>query len=51
MRFLKIFIYVWLHWAFIATLVFSSYSEQGLLIIVVRGLLIAVAFPVVEHGL
>ena len=31
--------------------VFSSCSEQGLLFIAVHGLLIAVASPVVEHGL
>ena len=30
---------------------FSSCSEQGLLFIVVRGLLIAVASLVAEHGL
>ena len=30
---------------------FSSCGEQGLLFVVVRGLLIAVASPVVEHGL
>ena len=31
--------------------VFSSCSEQGLLFIVVQGLLVAVAFLVMEHGL
>ena len=30
---------------------FSSCGERGLLFIAVRGLLIAVAFLVVEHGL
>ena len=30
---------------------FSSCGEQGLLFVAVRGLLIAVAFLVVEHGL
>ena len=30
---------------------FSSCGEQGLLFVVVHGLLIAVAFLVVEHGL
>ena len=33
------------------TLVFSSCGEQGLLFIAVRGLLIAVASLVAEHGL
>ena len=31
--------------------VLSSYGEQGLLFVVVRGLLIAVASLVAEHGL
>ena len=30
---------------------FSSFSERGLLFVVVRGLLIAVASPVAERGL
>ena len=30
---------------------FSSFSEQGLLFVAVRGLLIAMAFLVTEHGL
>ena len=33
------------------TWAFSSCGEQGLLFIVVRGLLIVVAFLVAEHGL
>ena len=33
------------------TRAFSSCGEQGLLFVVVRGLLIAVAFLVAEHGL
>ena len=33
------------------TQAFSSCSELGLLFVVVRGLLIAVAFLVAEHGL
>ena len=51
--FLKyLFIYFWLHWVFVAALrLFSSCGERGLLFIVVRGLLIAVASLVAEHGL
>ena len=52
MGFFKIFIYL------LATLglccctwAFSSCSKQGLLFVVVRGLLIAVASLVAEHGL
>ena len=45
-------IYLWLCWVFVAACVlFSSCGEQGLLFVVVRGLLIAVASLVVEHGL
>ena len=33
------------------TRAFSSCGEQGLLLVAVRGLLIAVAFLVAEHGL
>ena len=47
----KIFIYFWLRWVFVAARAFSSCGEQGLLFIAVRGLLIAVASLVVEHGL
>ena len=47
------FIYCfWLRWVFVAaSLLFSSCSEQGLLFVAVRGLLIAVASLVAEHGL
>ena len=56
--FLKIlFIYLFIY-LFLAALglhccrqAFSSRTEQGLLFVVVRGLLIAVAFLVAEHGL
>ena len=47
----KNFFYFWLHWVFIAHGLFSSGGEQGLLFVVVRGLLIAVASLVAEHGL
>ena len=40
---LILFIYFWLRWVFIAV--------GGLSLVVVHGLLIAVAFPVEEHGL
>ena len=52
-----LFIYFWLHWVFVAarglSLVAASggYSSLRLLFIAVRGLLIAVASLVVEHGL
>ena len=47
-----LFTYFWLHWVFIAACrLFSSCSEQGLLFVVVFGLLIAVASLVAEHGL
>ena len=45
------FIYFWLHWLFVAAWAFSSCGEQGLLFVAVRGLLIAVASLVAEHGL
>ena len=41
----------WLCQVFVAARVFSSCGEQGLLFLVVCGLLIAVASLVVEHGL
>ena len=44
-------LYFWLCWVFIAARAFSSCGEWGLLFAVVRGLLIAVASLVVEHGL
>ena len=43
--------YFWLCWVFVAVWAFSSCSERGLLFIVVRGLLIAVASLVAEHRL
>ena len=47
-----LFIYFWLLWVFVAVLrLFSSCGEQSLLFIGVRGLLIAVASLVAEHGL
>ena len=47
-----IHIFFWLRWVFVAARgLFSSCGERGLLFIVVRGLLIAVASLVVEHGL
>ena len=48
---INLFIYFWLHWVFIAAhRLFSNCGEQGLLFVVVHGL-IAVASFVVEHGL
>ena len=45
-------LFIWLHWVFIAAhRLFSSCGERGLLFVVVRGLLTAVASLVVEHGL
>ena len=44
------FIYFWLHWVFFAAHGLSL-VEWGLLFLVVRGLLIAVASLVAEHGL
>ena len=42
----------WLRWVFTCCAwAFSSCSEQGLLFVVVRGLLTAVASLVAEHGL
>ena len=41
----------WLRWVFIAPRAFSSCSEQGLLFVAVRGLLIVVASLAAEHGL
>ena len=44
--------YFWLRWVFVAVQgLFSSCSERGLLFVVVRGLLIAVASLIAEHGL
>ena len=50
--FIFLFFYFWLCWVFVtARGLFSSCGEQGLLFIVARGLLTAVASLVVEHGL
>ena len=50
--FFNLFIYFWLGRVFVAVRrLFSSCSEWGLLFVAVRGLLIAVASLVVEHGL
>ena len=47
-----VFCFFWLRWVFAAVCrLFSSWGEQGLLFVVVRGLLIAVASLVAEHGL
>ena len=43
--------YFWLHWVFVVAWAFSSCGEQRLLFVMVRGLLIAVASLVAEHGL
>ena len=44
--------YFWLHWVFVAARgLFSSCRERGLFFVAVRGLLIAVASLVAEHGL
>ena len=50
--FINLFIYFWLRWVFIAACgLFSSCGEQELLLVVVRGLLIAVASLIEEHRL
>ena len=47
-----LFIYLWLCWVFVAAHRFlSSCGEQGLIFVAVRGLLIAVASLVAEHGI
>ena len=44
--------YLWLCWVFVAARgLFSGCGERGLLLVAVRGLLIAVASLVAEHGL
>ena len=49
---MHLFIYFWLHWVFVAACgLFSSCGEWGLLFVAVRGLLMAVASLVAEHGL
>ena len=46
------FFFFWVHWVLIAACrLFSSCGEWGLLFVAVRGLLIAVASLVAEHGL
>ena len=51
-NFVYLFTYFWLCWVFVAVGgLFSGWGERGLLFIVVRGLLIAVASLVAEHGL
>ena len=46
------FIYLWLHWVLICCVqAFFSCSKRGLIFVVVRGLLFAVASLVAEHGL
>ena len=50
--FLKnIYLFIWLCWVSCCTRAFSSCSERGLLFVVVRGLLTAMASFVAEHGL
>ena len=47
-----LFVYFWLRWVFAAVRgFFSSCGERGRLLVAVRGLLIAVASLVAEHGL
>ena len=49
-KFIYLLIYFWLPWVFVAVCgLFSSCSEQGLLFVAMRGLLIAVASLVAEH--
>ena len=45
------FIYLWPRWVFVPAQVFSSCSEPGATLVVVRGLLLAMASFVVEHWL
>ena len=46
------YFYFWLRWVFVAVRgLFSSCGERGLLFVAVRGLLIAVASLLAEHGL
>ena len=48
---LFIYLFIWLHWVFVAAWAFSGCGECGLLFVAVRGLLIAAASLVAEHGL
>ena len=50
-KLIYLFIIFWLHWVFVGMWAFSICSEQGLLFVAVRGLLIAVASLVAELGL
>ena len=47
----SLYIIFWLRWVFVAVPGLSSCSERGLLFVVVRGLLIAVASLAAERGL
>ena len=51
LHFFNKFIYFWLCWVFVAARAFSRCGQWGRLFVAVRGLLIAVASLVVEHGL
>ena len=47
-----IYLFIWLHWVFVAACrLFSSCGQWGLLFVAVRGLLIAVASLVAQHRL
>ena len=48
-NFLMCFIYFWLCWVFVAVRAFLVSASQGYPLVVVLGLLIAVATPVAEH--
>ena len=50
-RVISLLIYLWLHWLSCFAQASSNCSEAGLLSVVVRGLLIAVASLVMEHKL
>ena len=50
--FFNLFTYLWLRWGLrCCAQAFSSCGEWGLLFVAVRGLLVALASLVVEHGL
>ena len=49
--FICLFIYVWLCWVSVAVRAFFGFSKQGLLFVVVYGLLLEVGSLVAEHGL
>ena len=48
---IRLFVYFWLCWVFVAVQTFSSCGEWGLLSSCGRGPLIVVASLVAEHGL